>query len=93
MLLYIINIVLVMNICELEKENGNIEFKNGNFKNALHKYLLSLKYCKDVINQRKILFSNLALVNVKLRNYDAALLYCNHGLEIIDDNDKINKKL
>ena len=36
-----------MNMCELEKENGNAEFKNGNFKNALQKYLLSLKNSKD----------------------------------------------
>ena len=81
-----------MNMCELEEENRDVEFKNRNLKNELQKHLLSLKYNEDK-NQKKILFLKLVVVNLKLRNYNAALLYSKCGLEIINDNEETNKKL
>jgi len=80
-------------IAEKEKENGNIEFKNKNYQQAKEKWLLSLKNCK-IDKDKKILFANLALVNIYLGNYSASILYCQQGLKIvIDDNKLLDRKL
>ena len=76
-----------------EKTNGNLDFKNKNYKQAKKKWLVSLKKCK-IAEERKILFSNLALVNIILENYYASILYCQQGLKIeIDDNKLLDTKL
>jgi len=53
----------------LEKEQGNILFKRNEYQNAINIWLSVLNKCNtDKI--KKILYSNISLANIYLKNYD-----------------------
>jgi len=75
-----------------EKENGNIKFRKKDYHKALKKWIVSLKNCK-LEKTKKELYSNLALVNIYLKYYQGAIMYCDYGLKIITEDNLLNKKL
>ena len=55
------------------KEKAKEDYINKDYDSAKHKWLLALKSCQTN-DMKKILLSNLAILNNHLKNYDASLM-------------------
>jgi len=76
----------------LEKEQGNILFKRNEYQNAINIWLSVLNKCNtDKI--KKILYSNISLANIYLKNYDKTIYYCNEAKKLNYNDEIIDKKI
>jgi hypothetical protein len=80
------------NLILQEKEYGNILFKKNEFKNAIDVWLSVLNKCNtDKI--KKIIYSNISLANICLKNYDKTIFYCNEANKLNYNDEIIDKKI
>ena len=77
------------------KDDGNIRFKEGKFKEAEGLYREAIDHLKavkndnaDIQNLKKTIYVNIAIACNKTKDYQAAILSCEKSLKIDDKNIK-----
>lgn len=71
---------------EVYKSRGTESFTNGDFDNALNAYTKCLEALPPTHELRIVIWSNLAVTNIKLGNYKLAKQHCDEGIALVGDN-------
>lgn len=67
---------------EALKNEGNVHFRNAEYKEAIDKYTEAIDICPDVYkNEQAILFGNRAAAHKYLENREEAIADCTKAIE------------
>lgn len=72
----------VQNSASSFKEEGNINFKNGNFEGAVKFYSKAIECTPEPTTEKAIYYKNRAAAYIKLQNFELALKDSDKALEI-----------